>query len=305
MYLDLPDTWADQEVLLLAEAQCRTFIDAKISEARKEGIEDSRIFKSQSKDISLTELIGLDMCSLSERRDLAKLVSMNQAFQAYSVSLYDMIKDNHLVRFGEPTFLELYGKDEVQNVESAYNNIFNRISKTLEEKGVPNATKISSNQYLETLRLDLIRGEDGAKKDINKAIYVQEGIAGMRTAKIALLANSPGALEFLGFYLGNALSTIDNLIDFFGEDLENPKLTIPITYFENEFGLIKEKTIQEVRERFLDSKTIEKTKEYIYRNLRKAKFLLEDFSGSEKTLIHKMTEKMIGFLDGFPKRHAI
>jgi len=301
--IDLPKTWANQEILSLAKAQCKTFKNRKISEAEKEGISDSGIFKSQSKSISLTELVSIDISNILGKPEISGIASMNQAFQAYSISLYDMIKDNHFIRNGKPTFLKIYGKEYVHEIEEKYNNIFNRLSSELEDAGVANARKISNEQYIETLRMDSFRNENPVDKDINYSIFVQESISGMQTSKIALLLNSPGKLEFLCFYFGNALSTLDDLIDFFSEDFKNPKLTIPIAYFEKEFGPLGSMSIEEISKKFIQSNSMKNTKQYILHNLEKAKFILEETHETRETLISLMNSEMINFLNRFPEKY--
>ncbi|MCW8966367.1 MAG: hypothetical protein OQK82_06750 [Candidatus Pacearchaeota archaeon] len=297
----LSDTWADNSVLELSKNISLFFLDFKkqlfgLSKVNK----FPAFINDYIKQICIPEIFAYSFCDLGNKGDIKHLVVPLESFQTYAISLYDQIEDSHLERGGEPTVLKVYGLESTLNIKKSCENIYYRLAEKLEEF-VPNAKEIAQEQYNLTIRADKLRNSKNIFEP-EKAILLQNLIAGVPSQKIALLCAGDDNIQTLARNMGNSISTIDDLIDLvFLEDIKNPKTTIPLSYLVDENKRIFDMSPEKAREYFLDSNSIKKTVNYIDNELISAQNILKSLDPFGKNILSTYTNKMQDYIRNLTK----
>jgi len=137
------ETWADSIVLDLSFACSLSFFGFKRKLLGGDLCSRFPYFvKDYLKQPCIPEIFALSFCELTKREDIKKLATTLEAFQTYSVSLYDQIDDNHLIGDNEPTILKRYGIISTNYLKRKCEHIYLNLSSEL-ERVIPFAQKIS------------------------------------------------------------------------------------------------------------------------------------------------------------------
>lgn len=241
----------------------------------------------------IPEIFAFNFCTLNGRTDLREPVALLEAFQTYAVALYDQIDDNHLIRNGEKTLLGNCGPRKAQDIKLFCERTYSNIASSIETQ-VLGASSIADEQYLLTLKADKLRNQ-AVVLSPKEAIDLQNNLAGIPTEKIALLCGGSLELVTLARNLGNALSTMDDLIDLISlEDMGKQKTTIPLVYLKH-FNIVGKSKKEKIKN-FLSSEAFYKTSEYILGELGSAQRILRDFDPHGENLLNKYVLEMTYYL---------
>ncbi len=251
--------------------------------------------------ISIPEIMAYESCLLINK----KLLSISpplQAFQSYRIYLYDMISDNHLEIFDEPTILGRFGENYTRNLAKIYENAVKSLSEELEINGVKNALFLAKKQYSLTIKNDKIRNKKYDKlPSPDFAIKNNNDTAGGHARYISKLSGGNNILEEIVGSLANAMACCDDFVDMIrGDDLKNKKLTIPLSFLEEEIGRLEDFSFEELKRLALEEKTISKTKNYITKELENAVIKLRSFNEYKNSLFYLFISDIKDFLNNFP-----
>ena len=304
---NLPKTWGSKNIEDLIYKEISQWRDKKISIAEIIGFDENLGFIDHINSITIPELFAAYCTIVSERNDIRDTSASLQAFQTYRVSLFDILDDNHLEVFDQPTILKLYGEHYVRELDEFYKKAINILANELVEKGIRNALDLIEQQYEEVLVTDRTRNANYESFPIPlEAIKSHEKNAG-GTARFAVyLSGGNFDLEVLVSSLANAMACCDDLVDMVsGRDLEDPKLTIPLSYLTEEVGDIREIDVHHLQELVIRGAAFEKTKIYINSQLDKSKYIMRRYPLFRETLIPKFLKEIDTFLDGFRKNYLL
>ena len=105
----LRETWADKSVLDASLSISLFFLNIKIKLLDHQQRTALFFIRDYLEEPCIPEILANSFCDLTDKKLLREIAAPLEAFQTYSVSLYDQIDDNHLVRDGDPTVLGRYG----------------------------------------------------------------------------------------------------------------------------------------------------------------------------------------------------
>jgi hypothetical protein len=288
----IPNTWGSLEFNKLLDDESFRLKGYRSNIAKRFGLIDDEIAKVDLTCLAMPEILASQFLS-SERPNLVGVSPSLQAFLTYSLSLYDIISDNHLFKNGTPTFLKTYGLDYLLQTDEKYRFIWNALAEELEDEfSVSNARQLANEIYYQTIEADKTRNAKIFPSET--AFLLQSRIAGEQASRIALLSKSPHLCDF-ALHLVNAITTIEDLCDI-EEDLSKPKTTIPLSLLIEEFGQLPRDSY-----RLIESSAIQRTKEYIEDQLGSAESCFIK-GGNHSNILQKAMDEMHIFLNKIPKK---
>jgi len=294
--------WADEEVDVLLNKEFLKWLPRKMSIAREMRIDFHEAVKTDLSQVTVPEIISGEISRLSGNNHLRDAAAVLQSYQTYSLSIYDIINDQHMIKCGKPTFLKLYGIDEVKRLQTSYRYIVSLLANELETNGVKNAPHFARAQYEETLNADDLRNlPDGRMPTPKETINIMNSIAGGTAKYMALLTNAGQPWINIAESLANSMANLEDLIDFMSlEDFKKIKATLPFALLYHQTGLID--TSLNAKRILDETSVIPKTKEYIFNQLN---IISDNLNGGGKgSLLGLFERKMRSFLESFPETYS-
>jgi len=290
----LKKTWTDERVIDASLNISLSFLKRKKELLNKKTSKLNYFIGDYLKQPCIPEILANSFCYLGKNNSLQKILSPLEAFQTYAVSLYDLIEDNHQIKDNDFTVLGRYGIEKTNYLKVICEKTYKQLAKEL-SLIIPNANKIAQEQYELTLQADKIRNSP-IILSAQDAITLQDKLAGIPSEKIAFLSGGY-EIKQLAKSIGNALSTIDDLIDLITmEDLGKSKTTIPLAYLFQENPKILTDSPEKARDYFLKSDALKKTTEYLDKELNKAGLMLKVLDPKEQDILSLYREKMQEYL---------
>jgi len=298
----LPFTWAEPGFELFLRSRVLPINGGKVKMVTNFNQSFNNVITSDLAEVTLTEAISIDLSNIAKKPDLLETAATLQAFQTYRLSLYDLLADNHIERFGKPTVLGKYGQKAIKETINLYGLWVLSLSKELEKKGIPKARRFAEKQYKDTLKADQFRNSFRSQMPSPKqAMKMQRELAGKDGQIMAYLTGANKIIGEATACLIDALTTLEDLMGVIDlEDFDKPKATIPLAFFYQEKShLIKPTNSRKIIDQ---TRVVTRTRSYINGMLQKAEGPILDYQ-IEGPVLARIFQQVSKFNEVFPENY--